>query len=268
MIYGVEPVEALQAVENSLRGIVKVVMGDTWRTADGAPTQRRLERSRERERDRDRRDGAVVSDDLLNFTELSELTAIIRSNWQQFEQVFGDQDRTGAFLGVLEDLRNTVALSRELLPFERDLLNGVTGQIRNQVTLFRSTRESAESFYPVIETVTDSFGNLGGNNSDADMRNTDVRLSVGDTITFHCTGWDPRGRELTWSLLVQSRDTPRELISGGAVHLPWIVAEEDVGEKVWVRVRVTHSGRHHRMTQWGDFDDERVYTYDVNPPPD
>ena len=62
-----------------------------------------------------------------------------------------------ALLKRLDNIRNAVGHSRPLLPFERDLLSGIAGQIRNQVTIYMSTQDEAGDIYPRIESVTDQI---------------------------------------------------------------------------------------------------------------
>jgi hypothetical protein len=92
-----------------------------------------------------RPDGAVVSIDLLDYTEIYHLTGMIERNWEKFKPAFNDKGRTLAFFGVVKDVRNSVAHSRDLLPFERDLISGIAGQLRNQgVTLSKRQRQVVE----------------------------------------------------------------------------------------------------------------------------
>jgi hypothetical protein len=259
----IEPTLAVQTVEIALRRLVRRVLGPDWANRRGAPD---LERLREKhEEDRKRRGGAIVSDDLLAYTELYSLTELIEKNWEGFKPVFGDLPRTRVFLGVLKDFRNPVAHSRQLLPFERDLLNGASGQLRNRISLFLSEGDGPKNYYPSIESVTDSIGYLAGEFHDADASGCPTRLNVGDRIVFHCMATDPRGRELTWRLAVGESVEQAEVTTatGVPVELVWDVEDSHVGEKRWVRISVEHDGRFHRQK---NFDDERFQTYHVNPP--
>ncbi|MEV7816265.1 hypothetical protein AB0P05_37135 [Streptomyces flaveolus] len=250
-------------MEIALRELIRKVLGPNWGEKRGAPD---LERLREKqEEDRKRRDGAIVNDDLLAYTELYSLTQLIEKNWESFKPAFGDSARTKVFLGILADFRNPVAHSRQLLPFERELLSGAAGQLRNQVSLFLSRDDGPHRYYSSIESVTDSFGNLAGSFHDADRFHTGIRLNVGDRLSFHCMATDPRGREILWRLEIGTSTQHEEIatIAGVPAELIWEVEERHVGEKRWVRISAAHTGRFHRR---GDFDDERFLTYNVNPP--
>ncbi|MGV9510571.1 hypothetical protein ACWDQZ_33715 [Streptomyces tendae] len=259
----IEPSLAVQTVEIALRELIRRVLGPNWSESRGAPDLERLKEKQEE--DRKRRDGAIVSDDLLAYTELYSLTQLVEKNWESFKPVFGDSARTKVFLGILADFRNPVAHSRQLLPFERELLSGAAGQLRNQVSLFLSRGDGPHRYYPSIESVTDSFGHVAGSDYDADRYHTGTRLNVGDRLSFHCMATDPRGRDITWRLGVGASTEQEEVssVTGVPAELIWEVDERHVGEKRWVRISVAHAGRFHRR---GDFDDERFLTYNVNPP--
>lgn len=259
----IEPSLAVQTVEIALRDLIRKVLGPDWGEKRGAPD---LERLREKqEEDRKRRDGAIVNDDLLAYTELHSLTQLIDKNWESFKPALGDSARTKVFLGILADFRNPVAHSRQLLPFERELLSGAAGQLRNQVSLFLSCDDGSHQHYSSIESVTDSFGNIAGSFYDADRFHAGIRLNVGDRLAFHCMATDPRGREIIWKLGIGT-STRHEAIaetSGVPAELIWEVADNHVGEKRWVRISAAHAGRFHQRE---GFDDERFLTYNVNPP--
>jgi hypothetical protein len=272
-----DPAEALQALENSLRLIVREVLG-----ADLPAQLSNVDKlARNQARDLQRRDGALVSDDLLAYTEFPELRTIISNNWPRFEPVFSDQQRIEVYLEAVERVRNAIAHSRQLLEFEKDLVSGISGQLRNQITIYRTRTEPATAHYPVIESVQDSFGQRG---RDPDGVAPTVlrrgwitqRLEVGDTVSFDCHGSDERGRELEWFLQAVGRSfAPLEpstvTTTGSTAVLRWNVTDEDVGEERWVAVAMRSLGaRYHRRTDAlkTAYDDKRAFLYAVNPPRD
>jgi len=76
--------------------------------------------------------------------------------------VFDDKKRTEVYFGILEDFRNPSAHSRELATFERELLSGISTQLRNQVALYRTALDPANAHYPLIESIIDCFGQVSG----------------------------------------------------------------------------------------------------------
>lgn len=266
-----EPALALTSLEAALRQAVVTVLGEhDWINAKGAPDKARLVNSREEESKK--RDGTILSQNLIEYTETYHLTEIIMKNWEAFKPVFDDKQRTSAYLGVLKDIRNTIAHSRELVPYERDLISGITGHLRNQVGKYRSNVMQSSDHYPVIESVRDSFGRLGGESYEADPSSA-VRVEVGDTVQFSGTAAPARGKEVLWMLSTDYlgdanlRDIPidqrSDLIKGEAVSLNYTFDEGDVGEWTVVKIWIGGQSRFHR--NFG-FDDSTEFIFAVNPP--
>jgi hypothetical protein len=175
-----EPYEAVNSLEGSLRGLVQDVLGDQWIESSGVDREA-LERRRTEEAAR--RKGAAVEQNLLAYTHLYELRKAINKNWEKFKPGLGDKKRFDVYMDRLEGFRNAPMHSRELLPFERDLLSGMVGELRNIVTIFRSQQGPDRKYYPVVETIVDSFGNEM-EDIEARLTMTDLRLQVGDTVEF------------------------------------------------------------------------------------
>lgn len=197
-----DPATALQTLENALRLAVRAVLGEGWH--EKLDNDDKLEAKRVEESNR--RDGAVLPDDLLSFTEFFQLTRLIDRNWEAFKPIFADRKRTKVWLETAEDVRNAIAHSRQLLGFERSLIAGISGQIRNLVTIYRTEREPASAHYAVIERAVDQYGTVGRGPKRYDLPETLIRVEVGETVEFDCIGRDARGRELDWFLF--SKYTP------------------------------------------------------------
>ena len=267
-----EPTEALESTENALRHIVRLVAGDDWQTK--IPGPKRLESEKRQQRESQRRPGVSVSDDLLAFTDFSDLTTLILDQWTTFEPVFGDETRTTAYFNSMKSARNTIAHSRALVPFERELLSGMAGQLRQQITLYRTNINAPEQHYPVIESTKDNFGNDGAKVGEQEM----IRLEVGDTIEYNCRAVDPRGRDLEWLVVVgvDSKTDP-VWVKGATVDLSLTVTDDDVGESYLTSIFMRSTGRHNLTngsvfvagTQQGfTYDDVAYFRYAVNPPMD
>jgi len=268
-----EPTEALRSVETVLRLSIAQILPD-WKDvlsneALGKVAEKRKEEGK-------RRDGAVVSDELLDYLEFHQLTSIINKRWEQFKPVFRDKGRTAAFFDFLEDVRNSIAHSRNLLPFERDLLSRISGQLRNQVTIYRSSVTDSAQYYPQIESVTDSFGWRMPKGTTQVITGPDqfrvgTRLEVGQTVQFNCSGWDARDRTLYWRLFrVEAywATSQKRLVSsaeGTEALLTWQVTDEDVGEYSHAIIEMISASRFHLHK---DYDDQVLFTYAVNPPLD
>jgi hypothetical protein len=264
----IDPAAALASTESALRHIVRSVLGDVWIRELDAEKRAALESKRTAEDKK--RDGVTVSTDLLDYTEFYTLTELILKQWDQgfgFKPVFDDKTRTQVFFSFVEDMRNAIAHSRELVIFERELLSGISNLLRNQVVEFRTRDEPASAHYPVVESVRDDSGKTG---SPGPTR----RLEVGQQVRFTARGIDPKGRDLQWALLgglsIPSGWGPGIVQAfGNAVELIYEVRPTDVGEEFWIRIDVSHTGPspHHRHSGLaGKWDDSVTFAYAVNPP--
>jgi hypothetical protein len=255
-----EPSEAVNVVEAVLRLAIRDVLGEGWRGVPGVDLPTLEERRTEEGK---RRNGAVVDEDLLAYTHLWDLQQIVLRRWEQFKPIFKDQSRFKVYMGRLDDFRNAPMHSRTLLPFERDLLSGIAGEFRNVLTLWRSERAPDMSWYPRIESVTDSLGHSLDPN-EATVR-VPARLQVGEVLTFRCVGWDPQDRDLTWTLKPQSFLAPEvDRQTGGEVTLTWRVEDKHVAESSIVVIEMRSSSKYHRHMTGVDASVTALYA--VEPP--
>jgi hypothetical protein len=262
----VEPTDALRSIETALRLVIRDVLGDEgWLAAAGSPDRAPLEQKRTEENKR--RDGAAVSSNLLDYTETYQLTNLVLKNWESFKPVFSDKARTESFFGVVADVRNSVAHSRDLVPFERDLISGVAGQLRNQVSLFRSSVNQSSKYYPLIESVKDQFGLEGFRGGNPYDRPLPIRLEVDDVITFTGSAFNARGKPVKWKVAHPAR-YPRDtadVAEGDSVSFQYTVTEADVEEYFRLSVQITTDSRYHRISGGdGVYDDQREFIYSVN----
>lgn len=167
------------------------------------------------------------------------------------------------YLSRLESFRNPTAHSRDLQPFEKSLVLGMTGEIRQLITMHRSSVGEDRLYYPVLESVSDNFGNTG--DGDADLVETHLRIDVGGEVTFSCRATDSQGRRLTWSAdnFTNAFQHRVQCASGEVAELVWKVSEADVGEQCDVVISVTAEGRFHRLQEWDAY---LTFRYAVRPP--
>lgn len=67
---------------------------------------------------------AVASSALIDYTQFFDLMTLADKNWELVAPALGKKADTLALLRRIDDLRNTVAHNRALLPFEQDPLAG------------------------------------------------------------------------------------------------------------------------------------------------
>ncbi|MBM7244039.1 hypothetical protein HQO12_16995 [Rhodococcus fascians] len=254
----------LVAAETALREVVRTSIGSSWiddfDEAKVAGLQAKLT-----EEDK-RRDGVTVSQDLLDYTEAYHLESLIIKHWDLTQPILKDKKRTEVYLKLMLSVRNTVAHARPVVPFERQLLAGVAGQIQNLMAVHRSTSDGPDAHYASINYVRDSFGE--------ELKSTGVeqskipRLKVGQTVTFECSATDPRGREIEWRFGWQgntSAQSPHEIgtARGSNVNFEWMVSEDDVGEGCYITVNMRNSSKYHRSYA---NDGSVTFRYHVSPP--
>jgi hypothetical protein len=146
-----EPTIALTTCERALRalyqGAYSRAYGEGW-LAHIASAEKISQWQAKREEERRRRitrGVATVPLDELAYAEFYELVEVARKHWEPLQEALGKRAETLPLLQRFERLRNTVAHSRETLPFEDDLLAGIAGEIRNRVTRYMSERDPGSS---------------------------------------------------------------------------------------------------------------------------
>jgi len=262
----VEPANAVALIETNLRGLVNLVLtekrGAAWidgidsDTLDGL-RRRQLEETK-------RRAPARVSASLLDYTHLYELLKIIRSNWDLFKAALGEKKDFDVLMGYVEDYRNAPAHSRSLLAYEAEHLSGIAGIVRNRVTVYRSEKGPSMEYYPVIEKVNDSFGNiLEPSATGTNSLRTAIDLHVGDVVDFECVGWDPHGRKLHWSAITTASGAGPTAVEGSPATIRWEVSERDVAENAHAFIYMASESKFHRE---GDWDATAAFYYRVIPP--
>ena len=259
---------AITVIETDLRHLVRVVLekshGSDWlaKNFDAATVEELQERL---EAERKRRAPGKVPSELTAYTHLYELRKVIEKNWQEFSSALGEKKEFVVLIDKVEDFRNAPAHSRELLPHERSLLDGIAGTVRTQVTTYVSSQDSDKRHYPIIESIRDSFGNEPTSESLASnpMVDTGLTLQVGDVVEFDARGWDPQGRDLTWRWGVPQTHSDSPSVLGNDVHFAWSPTEDDVHQYCFLTVEMLSSGRYHRSA---GIDHYVTFRYSVEPP--
>jgi hypothetical protein len=259
---GVEPAEAINLVERVLRDLVRTVLGDGWKSHASVDLAK-LEAKRTE--DSAKRRGSIVSSDLLEYIEFYQLKEIIVGQWEAFAPALGKRKYVDVYLDRLDGFRNPAMHSRPLLTFERQLIEGIVGEFRNLVTIYRSTQGPDMKYYPEIEEIIDSFGRVKTNEErEGKMDREPLVVNIGDVITFQVKATDPQGRTLHWELFT-GMQSDRSIATGSEATLIWKVQSNDVREKVTVQIWVKSDGEHHRYGPRG-YDDFMDFYFSVPPP--
>ncbi len=204
----------------------------------------------------------MVPSDLIEFTELAELRSIIMANWSAFEPALLDEDTTRVYLDRMIAIRHPDAHVRGLLPFEEQLASGMSGLVRNLVATYRSRMDPVSGLWPIVESITDSFGNTKTHGDLYSFPSLAV-VRVGEKVTFRCRASDPDGLQLHWDC----RGTrPWQLLGqqdGHEVEFEWSVNALNIGEGTAIEIRLWSDRQHHRH---GAIDEEHRFVYTVIPP--
>jgi hypothetical protein len=273
-----EPSVAVQTCEDALRQLMsyayKEAYGEKWLEKISSADQRANWQHRyEQELKKRKQKGvAVVPNVGLAYSDLSELLGFFSKHWDPIEPAFGAtaKSETRALLTRFEGLRNTAMHSRTPVVFEQELLSGIAGQIRNQVTRFMSAQDPGGDFYPRIESIIDSYGTRYPVNPDYPGENdyvvSDQILHPGQRVTFTCVATDPQDRTLALILRTErsTEGTSARSTSGQPAEVYWDVLETDVRLKCVVSISlVAVDAQYHR---YGDYDQRVSFGYRVDPP--
>ncbi|WP_327421132.1 hypothetical protein OG763_09770 [Streptomyces sp. NBC_01230] len=275
-----QPPEALASCERSLRELLTIALkrkfGNDWlnEAFESDDVQRLRDKHEIEQKRRTKRGVAEVPAVLINYAEFTQLTRLIKNHWDALNGALGAKKEMDVLLDRVEALRNNVAHSRELLPFEQELLSAIAGEIRNRVTIHSSGQDPAGEYFPRIELVRDSFGNstetaIQVQDQDQTMAiMTKMTLRPGAVVTYTCQGVDPQGRTLMWSL--QTPDGVRHHPDdgqgeGNEVELTWEVKPLHIHTKASLHVILTVDGQYHRFGATG-FDAIADFRYEVLPP--
>ena len=253
--------QALKDTENSLRDFIAVVLraksGESWLENCGL-SSRKLEKWKgHREDEEKRQESGVVEQRLIYYADFDDLRTILEKHWLgEFSNAFGEWKRMEVFLTELKNLRDPDAHRRELLPHQKHLILGIAGEIRTRLVRYRSKQETSEDYYPRIESVRDSFGNIYTYGDDNIF--TGTRLRVGDVIDFVITATDPFGEPLQYSI-----NPPDDESWQDSNVMSFRFTERDVRKRFQLMLAVKSRRQFHANKY---YDDAVIFNYEVLPP--
>lgn len=242
--------------------------GQGWlQRVTSAEQQEKWEQKREDEQRR--RPGVFVPPVAgLEYSETYELVEIAKVHWEPLADALGKQKRVLPLLETFERIRNAASHSRDLVVFEREMMSGIAGEIRNKVTLHMTAQDPAGDFYPRIEFVTDSFGTAitlsAKMHEIAGSAQPYTVLHPGDIVTFRRSAVDPHGRQIEWSLRSTRREFQRLVAeSDETVELTGEVQEQDIVESVAAEIFMAVAGASYHRAD--GFDHRAYIMYRVRP---
>jgi hypothetical protein len=267
----------LTPVENAIRSLIQDVLaaeyGDAWDRHLGV-TPERIAKWRERRTEAEARSvGGVVEERVIFYADFTDLRTIIgkQSNWPLFQRCFRDKRRFEVYLERLEELRNPAAHSRSILPFEKHLAEGISGELLQMITLFRNLGGAGAEpeHFARIEEVTDSFGHRGkGRASGQESVDTRDQITVrpGDKLRFTGSARDPKGRPLQWTiraLFGAFGSFDHGVVPADSFDVEWEVIPQDINEQQEIDFTLKSVEGPHR---YANYDDMFRFIYKVLPP--
>lgn len=258
--------QSLKDAENALRDFIGAVLSakhdQRWLDHTGVSPDRLAKWKERKETEAKRQQAGVVEERILYYADFYDLSTILKKNWDDFASALGEWKTMEVWLKELERLRDPDAHRRELLPHQKHLIIGISGEIRNRIVRYRNKQETPDDFFPRIESARDSLGNIWtptelGFHSVA----TETILRPGDVIDFVVTATDPLGEELSYMLnLPGFRDESKWQSSGS---LATRIEEAHISTNFEIELMVKSPRKYHAHS---DCDDSVQFFYKVLPP--
>jgi hypothetical protein len=258
--------QALRDAENSLRdfiaAILSKVLGPDWLKQSGL-SQERLEKILERKAiEVKRQESGVVEERLIYYADFYDLKTILKKNWDnEFSAVFGDWKTLEVWLTELEKLRDPDAHRRDLLPHQKHLAIGISGEIRTRIVRYRSRKETTEDCFPRIESVRDNLGNIWVHTAESAFFKyvlTKMTLRPGDTIDFIITASDPEDLPLEYGISLD--EATKIWQQSGEFQAKF--TDKHITEHFEVRLFIRSPRSYHAS---GSYDDRVIFSYHVFP---
>lgn len=259
----IDVTQSLKDTENSLRDFIALMLqkqlGDSWVEKCGVSTERLDKWKERRVAEGKRQKSGVVEQRLIYYADFYDLSTILKKHWSgAFSDALGDWKKAEVWLGELEKLRDPDAHRRELLPHQKHLILGISGEIRTRLIRYRSRQETSEDYYyPKIESARDSIGNI---RTYGEIRNSDTGMSlrVGDFIEFVITATDPMGEPLQYAIYNSFRTKWQD---SNIIQLT--ITEKDIRKDFNIMLVIKSRRKFHA---YEDEDDRVVFGYEVLPP--
>lgn len=254
--------QALKDAENTLRDFIAVrlshELGPDWIEKCGVSDERIAKWRERKEAEVRRQVSGTVEARLLYYADFYDLKPILKKHWAHFSVALGELKTLEVWLSDLERLRDPDAHRRELMPHQKALAVGISGEIRSRLIRYRSKLETNEDCFPRIECVRDSLGNVStppGCSSD-----TKLVLRPGDLIDYVITAGDPLGQPLQYRALVSTRGSFSPWVEANTYRVK--IEPSDVRRSFAVHLFVQSSREYHAND---GYDDAHSFLYSVLP---
>lgn len=251
--------QTLLDTEMIMKDFISMIITDTWgknwMTESGLSDARLKELNQIRLKYEQEFNPLTTEGRLLNYCNFIDIITIISTHWNnQFEVAFGDFENIKAYLRTLQKFQNPDAFNRPLLSFEKHFILGVTGTIRNNISVYRTWKEVGKEGFPIIDSVKDNFANLWTMGAPKKLK-TQLSLSVGDMLEFVVLGSHPNDEELQYRLFRKKWQT------GNVIQ--YEIQQSDLGKDISFHIGIKGLQKHHAYPL--GYDDKVTFEYTILP---
>jgi hypothetical protein len=259
--------QELRDAENALRDFIAAellaVHGTGWEHESGVTPERIAKWKERRVTEKKRQEAGVIDERLIYYADFYDLKTILKKNWQgTFSKALGDWKTLEVYLTELERLRDPDAHRRELLPHQRNLIIGISGEIRTRIIRYRSKLETTDDCFPRIESARDSLGNIwvpGGVAAELKFVYTGLTLRPGDQINFVISARDPEEKPLEYGIYDERLGSIRwQTFDAFSLTL----SERHIARIAGVDLFIRSNRPYHAS---GSYDDKVTFCYSVLP---
>lgn len=251
--------QTLRNCENALRDFMALTLekmhGDRWIEYCQVAPERIKEWEQLKLEDEERHQATTSDEHLINYAEIADLKTILLANWEgEFTDTFGDYRLIETYLNILSRYRNPDIHRRPLLTFQKHLILGVSGEIRNMIAVYRSYRELDREGFPRIESIRDNLGNIWVPGKPSHLK-TGMTVHVGDMIEFVVTAIDPLEEDLMYSIKDKGWNIGNVLTT--------VIEPRQVGLNTAINIFIRSDRKFHAFPN--GYDDRVAFNYQVLP---
>lgn len=251
--------QTLKDCENALRDFMALTLekmhGDQWIDYCHASPERIALWKKLKLEDEERHQATTSDEHLINYADINDLKTILLANWEgEFTDTFGDYKLMETYLNVINRYRNPDIHRRALLTFQKHLILGISGEIRNMISVYRSYRELDREGFPRIESIRDNLGNIWVPGKPTHLK-TGMTIHVGDMIEFVITAIDPLEEDLMYGLNDQGWNI-------GNIQTT-VIKPRQVGLDTAINIFIRSDRKFHAFPN--GYDDRVAFNYQVLP---
>ncbi|WP_235299776.1 Swt1 family HEPN domain-containing protein [Portibacter marinus] len=216
--------------ENSIRRIIIIALGFED-SVNYKISSARIEKWKEkREIEKKKYKGIMTETRLIYYSDFYDLKTIILKNWEKFKHVLNDKKRFEVFFSEIEKFRNSEAHGRTLTSNQIKLIEGITNDLKNLITLSHNRSKMIEDYFIEIIKVSDNLGNICYGSL-----NDPIVLRVDDVYEIIVEANDPKDREIEYEIAIFNTNFKITQVQN---RFTFKVTNEIVGKKRQLSIRV------------------------------